>query len=418
MKKLVVIGAGMASGRMLEYLTQESADFEITVFNAEPRGTYNRIMLSPVLAGEKTLTEIITHSTDWYEARGIACRFGERVVSIDTVKKQVMGEKGAVSYDKLVIATGSSSFILPIKGSHLEGVIGYRDVEDTLHMIETAKGPSAKVVVIGGGVLGLEAAAGLKSHGADVTVLHNTPFLMNRQLDQKAAGLLQSEIEARGIRVICDAKTEEILGVDGRVSALRIEGYPEISCDLVVMAAGIRPNVQLARDAGLDVNRAITVNRAMKTSDPDVFALGECVECEGELFGLVAPLFDQARVVADTLQGKLAHFESKDIITKLKVTGCNLFSAGDFVGDEFTQSIVFDDPMNTAYRKVVLRDDRVVGAILYGETNDGTWFYDLIQKQVNVSEIRDTLLFGPAYQDKDILALAGVEEIEPLRATA
>ncbi|WIV50591.1 FAD-dependent oxidoreductase [Marivivens sp. LCG002] len=417
MKKLVVIGAGMASGRLLDHLTREHASFEVTLFNAEPRGTYNRIMLSSVLAGEKNLDEIITHPASWYEARGITCRFGEKVIGIDPKGKTVFGEKGPVRYDKLVIATGSSSFIIPIEGCRLDGVIGYRDVEDTLCMIESAGKSVRDVVVIGGGVLGLEAAAGLRARGAHVTVLHNTSYLMNRQLDEVAAGFLRSAIEARGISVICGAKTQGILGDYGKVTAVEVEGISPIKADLVVMAAGIRPNVDLAKAAGLDKGRAIKVSASLQTSDPDIYALGECIEFQDQTFGLVAPIFEQAKVLSERLLGRNARFEIKKASTKLKVTGCDLFSAGDFDEDEGTESLVYTDPLNAQYRKVVLKENRVHGVVLYGDTRDGNWFFDLVQSKTDISSIRDTLLFGPAYQDLD-LASADPQPAEQLRAIA
>lgn len=417
MKKLVVIGAGMASGRLLDHLTQEQASFEVTLFNAEPRGTYNRIMLSSVLAGEKRLDEIMTHPASWYEARGVICRFGEKVIGIDPKGKTVFGEKGPVRYDKLVIATGSSSFIIPMEGSRLDGVIGYRDVEDTLRMIESAGNSVRDVVVIGGGVLGLEAAAGLQARGAHVTVLHNTSYLMNRQLDEVAAGFLRSAIEARGIRVICGAKTQGILGDDGKVTAVEVEGIPPIKADLVVMAAGIRPNVDLGKAAGLDMGRAIRVSASLQTSDPDIYALGECIEFQGLTFGLVAPIFDQAKVLSERLLGRHANFEIKETSTKLKVTGCDLFSAGDFDADEGTETLVYTDPFNAQYRKVVLKDNRVHGVVLYGDTRNGNWFFDLIQSKTDISSIRETLLFGRAFQDLDFASF-DPHPTEQLRAIA
>lgn len=419
MKKLVVIGAGMASGRLLEHLAQAGSEFEVTVFNAEPRGTYNRIMLSPVLAGEKTLDEIITHSAEWYESRGIICRFGEKVVGIDPKTKTVFGEKGATRYDKLVIATGSSSFIIPLDGHQLAGVIGYRDVEDTQRMVECAGTTAKDIVVIGGGLLGLEAAAGLQKRGARVTVLHNMPFLMNRQLDEASAKLLEAALEQRGIRVICGAKTERIQGENGKVVAVEVESHEPIKADLVVMAAGIRPNIDLGKAAGLEMGRAIKVNGSMQTSDPAIFALGECVEYNGEMFGLVAPIFDQAKIVAENLLGRNAEFKSQDVSTKLKVTGCDLFSAGQFEGGEGTQSIIFSDPINAHYRKVVVQNDCVVGVVLYGDTRDGNWFFDLIQAKIDISAIRETLIFGPAFQEFDLLSAKADEPLpEPLRAIA
>ena len=306
-QRLVVIGAGMASGRMIEHLLDGAPEgWDITLFNAEPRGNYNRLMLSPVLSGEKTYDEIVTHDDGFYAARGIACRFGETVTRIDRARKVVVSAGGETPYDRLVIATGSAPFIIPVAGRDLPGVVTYRDLEDTNAMI-AASAPGAKAVVIGGGLLGLEAAAGMAARGADVTVIHLMGHLMERQLDPAAGYLLQKDLERRGIRVHCKGATKAILGRD-RVEAVLLEDGTVYGADLVCMAVGIRPEVRIATDAALDVGRGITVDARMQTSDPSIFALGECVEFEEQLFGLVAPLYDQARVLADVLNGGDAAF--------------------------------------------------------------------------------------------------------------
>ncbi|MBV1904115.1 MAG: FAD-dependent oxidoreductase, partial [Marinosulfonomonas sp.] len=300
-QKLVIIGAGMASGRMLEELFERAPNaYDVTLFGAEPRGNYNRIMLSPVLAGEKTYEEIITHDADWYRAHNVNCRFGETVVKIDRKRKQLTSSGGVTEYDKLVIATGSASFFIPVAGNDLPGVIGFRDLSDVEAMLDAAKSPGGRAVVIGGGLLGLEAAAALNEQGMNVTVLHLMDHLMDRQLDPAAGYLLQKELESRGIRVVCNAHTNAIVG-DGRVEAVLLEGDVTFQADLVVMAAGIRPEVRLANDAGLHVERGIVVDDAMLTSDPDILAVGECVEHDGTVYGLVAPLYDMAKVLARTL---------------------------------------------------------------------------------------------------------------------
>ncbi|WP_170525868.1 nitrite reductase large subunit NirB [Ruegeria arenilitoris] len=408
-QKLVVIGAGMASGRVLEHLTETAPDvFDITLFNAEPRGNYNRIMLSPVLSGEKTYEDIVTHDGDWYAQRGIACRFGEHVVKIDREMKVVEGENGHVPYDKLLIATGSAPFIIPVPGKDLPGVISYRDLDDTNAMIDAAaKGGNA--VVIGGGLLGLEAAAGLAERGMTVTVVHLMGHLMERQLDEAAGYLLRKDLERRGITVRTQASTKAILG-EGRAEAVLLESGETLPADLVVMAVGIRPETRLATDAGLDVARGIEVNAQMQSSDPDVMAVGECVEFEGHLFGLVAPLFDQAKVVANTLLGQPDAFVVKELATKLKVTGCDLFSAGDFAEGEGRDDIVFRDPARGVYKRLVIEDDRLIGAVMYGDTADGSWFFGLIKDGTDIDEMRDTLIFGPAYQ--------GGDTADPLSAVA
>ena len=304
-QRLVVIGAGMASGRVLEHLVEAAPDaFDITLFNAEPRGNYNRIMLSPVLSGEKTYAEIVTHDADWYARHGIATRFGEHVTRIDRARRVVATAKGETPYDHLLIATGSAPFIIPVPGRELKGVVTYRDLDDTEAMIAAAR-PGAKAVVIGGGLLGLEAAAGLALRGIDVTVIHLMGHLMERQLDPAAGYLLQKALEARCIRIHCKGATKAILGHD-RVEAVLLEDGTTYGADLVVMAVGIRPETRLATDAGLDVGRGITVSDAMVTSDPAILAVGECVEHERQLFGLVAPLYDQAKVAAATLLGQEA----------------------------------------------------------------------------------------------------------------
>ncbi|SON55909.1 Nitrite reductase [NAD(P)H] [Hartmannibacter diazotrophicus] len=398
MQKLVVIGAGMASGRALDYLFETDPQaYEVTLFNAEPRGNYNRIMLSPVLSGEKSYDEIVTHDDAWYAEHKVTCRFGEKVVGIDRDRKVVIGEKGEVPYDKLIVATGSVPFIIPLEGRDLPGVISYRDLDDTNAMIEASGEPGRKAVVIGGGLLGLEAAAGLRLRGMDVTVLHLAGHLMERQLDESAGYLLQKDLEKRGIDVITRASTKAILG-SNRVEGVVLEDGTELKADLVVMAVGIRPSVQVAKEAGLQVGRAIVVDAQMRTSDPDIYAVGECVEFNGTLFGLVAPLYDQARVLARSLLGEDGAFVVKELSTKLKVTGCDLFSAGDFAEGNGREDIVLRDPSRGVYKRLVIEDDRLIGAVMYGDTADSNWFFDLIRDGSSVSEMRETLIFGPAFQ--------------------
>lgn len=409
-QNLVVIGAGMATGRVLEHLTEmDPGAYHITLFNAEPRGTYNRIMLSPVLSGEKNFDEIVTHDADWYATHGVCCRFGERVAGVDPVAKTVTSETGAVlSYDKLLFGTGSDPVMIPLPGHDLAGVIAYRDLEDTQDMM--AMGSGNRVVVIGGGLLGLEAAAGMAARGADVTVVHLMEHLMERQLDAAAGYLLRNSLEAKGITILCGASSREILGADGHVRALRLEDGTELPCDLLVMAVGIRPGIALAQAAGLAVGRGIHVDDQMATSVPDILAVGECVEHDGAVFGLVAPLYDQAKVVAQTLLGQTAAFVQKSLSTKLKVTGCDLFSAGDFADGDGREDIVFRDPARGVYKRLVIEGDRLIGAVLYGDTEDGTWFFGLIRDKVPIDDMRETLIFGPAGQ--------GGAPADPLSAVA
>ncbi|MEH6831149.1 MAG: nitrite reductase large subunit NirB [Sulfitobacter sp.] len=396
-EKLIVIGAGMATGRMLEHLFDAGAEYDVTLFNAEARGNYNRIMLSPVLSGDKTYGEIVTHDDAWYAEHNVNCRFGERIAGIDRAAKTVTAENGDVlPYDKLVFGTGSNPFIIPMPGHDLEGVIAYRDLEDTERMMDL--GPDNKCVVIGGGLLGLEAAAGMAARGVDVTVVHIMGHLMERQLDEAAGYLLRRALIDKGITVKCSANSKEILGENGKVKALLLDDGTELPCDLLVMAVGIRPNVKLAQDSGLAVGKGIHVDDQMLTSDADVLAVGECVEHDGAIFGLVAPLYDQAKVAAQTLMGGQAQFVQKELSTKLKVTGCDLFSAGDFADGEGREDIVFRDPARGVYRRLVIENNVVKGAVMYGDTADSNWFFGLIRDKTDIADMRETLIFGPAYQ--------------------
>lgn len=408
-EKLVVIGAGMASGRMLKHLFEGDPDrYSVTLFGEEPRGNYNRIMLSPVLSGEKTYKEIVTHDADWYSANRVDCRFGEAVTRIDRDRKVVVSASGETPYDKLLIATGSSPFVIPVPGSKLDGVVTYRDLDDTNAMIAAA-GSGRKAVVIGGGLLGLEAAAGLQARGMDVTVLHLMGHLMERQLDEAAGYLLKAELERRGIRVHVLANTHEIQGED-RVTGVRLDDGTVYPADIVVMAVGIRPNVELAKSAGLACGRGLHVDDAMVTSDADILAVGECVEHGGTCYGLVAPLYDMARVAAQTLLGQDAAYRGSITSTKLKVTGIDLFSGGDFSDGEGREEIVYRDPGAGVYKRLVLVENRIVGIVLYGDTADGGWFFGLLKDGTDISDMRDTLIFGPAY--------AGGSPLDPMAAVA
>ncbi|PWR22272.1 nitrite reductase large subunit NirB [Zavarzinia compransoris] len=410
-RRLVVIGNGMAAGRMLEHLTELAPGaHEITVFGAEPRVNYNRILLSPVLSGEKTFEQIVTHDDQWYETRGITLVKGGEITAVDRAAKTVTARDGNVTpYDALVIATGSSPFIVPVPGHRLPGVVAYRDLDDVDAMLAAAE-QGGSAVVIGGGLLGLEAAAGLKMRGMDVTVLHLMPTLMERQLDVAAGYLLQQAMEARGIRVICRANTHSILGED-RVTGVRLDDGTEIPARIVVMAVGIRPNAALAKAAGLAVNRGLMVDDHLRTDDPAVFAVGECVEHRGQCYGLVAPLFDMARVLAAQLAGDAsAAYEGSVTSTKLKVTGVDLFSAGDFAEGEGREDIVLRDAARGIYKRLVIKDDRLIGAVMYGETADGGWFFDLLRNATPIAEMRDTLIFGRSF--------AGGAALDPMAAVA
>jgi nitrite reductase (NADH) large subunit len=400
----------MAPGRALERLFERAPDrYAVTIFNAEPRVNYDRIMLSPVLSGEKTFEEIIIHGDGWYVKHGVTLYKGARVTTIDRQSKTVTAQfidSGAgmrprnppvtVPYDRLIIATGSTPVIIPVPGHDLAGVLTYRDLDDVEAMLRAARSRGS-AVVIGGGLLGLEAAAGLKEQGMDVTVVHLMPTLMERQLDAAAGHLLRRAIEARGIKVITRANTKAIHGT-GRVEAVELEDGATIPADLVVMAVGIRPNAQIARDAGLAVNRGIIIDSQARTSDPDIFALGECAEAEGQVFGLVAPLYEMANVVAAQLAGdREIRFKPSATATRLKVTGINLFSAGDFAEGKDREEIVLRDAARGNYRRLVLENNRIIGVVMYGDTGDGSWFFDLLKREVDVGEMRETLIFGRSH---------------------
>lgn len=397
--KLVMIGNGMAGVRTLEELLKIAPDlYDITVFGAEPHPNYNRILLSPVLAGEQTFDDIVLNDLAWYADHGIELRLGRKVLEIDRVRRQVIADDGSrATYDRLLIATGSRPFMLPIPGNTLDGVIGYRDIADTRLMLDSAT-RHRRAVVIGGGLLGLEAAHGLKLRGMDVSVVHNGATLLERQLDERAGRLLQAALESRGLHFALGKQTSELIGnAAGRVSAVRFSDGESLPADLVVMAAGIRPNIELAQRAGLPCARGILVDDTLQSFDPRIYAVGECVSHRGVAYGLVAPLFEQAHVCASHLamQGYRRYLGSLTS-TKLKVTGIELFSAGDFAAGPGTQRITLDDPTTGSYRKLVLKNDVLVGACLYGDTADGAWYLQLIREGRNVAAIRDQMMFGEA----------------------
>jgi nitrite reductase (NADH) large subunit len=396
-QKLVLVGNGMAGVRTLEELLKIAPDmYDITVFGAEPHPNYNRILLSPVLAGEMEVKDIILNDLAWYEQHGITLHLGHKVAKIDRVKRKIITEGGTEEpYDRLLLATGSTPFILPVPGKDLPGVIAYRDIADTDTMIEAAKNHS-HAVVIGGGLLGLEAANGLMLRGMDVTVVHVMPWLMERQLDKAAATLLQKSLEAKGLKFKLEKQTQElVVGESGRVAALRFKDGEVIPADLVVMSVGIRPNTALAESAGIHCNRGVVVDDTLQTFDPRVYAVGECVNHRGTAYGLVAPLFEQAKVCANHLAHHgIGRYAGSVTSTKLKVTGLDLFSAGDFMGDKDTEDIVFSDPAAGIYKKLVLKENKLVGAVLYGDTADGSWYFQLIRDGQDVHELRDHLMFG------------------------
>ncbi len=397
-EKLVCIGNGMAGIRTVEELLKLNPEqYDITVFGAEPHNNYNRILLSPVLSGEKTINDIILNDDEWYRDNKITLHKGHKITEIDRVNRQVISDRGeVVEYDRLLLATGSSPFIIPVPGNDLPGVVAFRDINDVDKMLEAAK-KSKHAIVIGGGLLGLEAANGLMKQGMDVSVVHVLDTLMNRQLDNAAAVLLQTELEKRGLKFLMEAHTEAILGSD-HVTGIRFKDGREVPADLIVMAVGIRPNTELAKSAGLHCENGIVVNDTLQTFDPRVYAVGECVQHRGQAYGLVAPLFEQAKVCANHLaKYGIARYEGSVTSTKLKVTGIDLFSAGDFIGDEESEQIVFQDAHRNIYKKLVIKGNRIQGAVMYGDTMDGSWYFQLMRDETDIAEFRENILFGKAH---------------------
>jgi nitrite reductase (NADH) large subunit len=396
-ERLVVVGNGMAGMRTVaELIKLDPMRYDITVFGAEPYVNYDRIMLSSVLAGEKSLDEIEINSREWYEQNRIALHAGDAVVAIDTASRTVTSASGVVvSYDRLLLATGSKPLVPPIPGLTLPGVCTFRDIRDVDTMIAAAA-TQQRAVVIGGGLLGLEAAWGLKRRGMEVAVVHLMPTLMERQLDVPSGRLLQRDLTERGLNFFTDGQTEEVTGTD-HVTGVRLADGREAPADLVVVAIGIRPDIALAKAAGLEVNRGIVVGDNMATSDPAVFAVGECVEHRGQCFGLVAPLWDQAKVAAHHLAGGEAMiFAPQATATKLKITGIDLYSAGLLNAGEDEEEIVLNDARRRAYRKLVLRQGKLVGIVLYGDVADGPWYYEKLKRGEDVSEIADRMILGEA----------------------
>jgi nitrite reductase (NADH) large subunit len=393
--KLIVIGNGMAGVKTLEHLLNIAPNFyDITVFGTEPHPNYNRILLSPVLAGEMTLNDIVINDRAWYASHGVTLHLGKTIIRIDRKRRIVIADDGTEApYDRLLLATGSSAVKLPIPGNDLKNVVTYRDIGDTQSMIDislTAK----RAVVIGGGLLGLEAANGLALRGMEVTVVHVMPWLMERQLDQHAANTLQRALEARGVMFRLEASTTEIIGIDGKVSAITFKSGDPIETDLVVMAVGIRPNVWLAESCGLHINRGIVVDDTLQTYDPRIYAVGECVAHRGVSYGLVAPLYDMACVCATHLAEVGSHYYLGTVpSTRLKVTGVDVFSAGNFMGTKTSEAIVLKDPRNGIYRKLVIENNLLIGSVLIGDTSAATQYVDMIATKKNIAAMRNELMF-------------------------
>jgi nitrite reductase (NADH) large subunit len=407
-EQLVVVGNGMAGMRAVEELLSRAPDrYDITVVGAEVHTNYNRILLSSVLAGDKTLDEIVINPRSWYDEHKIRLIAGNRAAAIDRAGRKVTLADGiVVPYGKLLLATGSRPMAPPIPGLGLANVRAFRDIADVEAMIDATK-TARRAVVIGGGLLGLEAAWGLKRRGMSVALVHLMPTLMERQLDAAAATLLHRDLDARGIAFFTKSQTEEILGTDRAEGVLLADGRT-IPADLVVLAIGVRPNIDLARDAKLDVNRGILVGDDMATSDPNIYAVGECIEHNGQVFGLVAPIWDQAKVCGARLAGDVvAAYVPPPVFTSLKITGVDVFSAGVLAAaDDAEEEITLHDAKRGLYKKIILRDDRVVGSVLYGSVADGPWYVQLMRDKVDVSACRDLIVFGRDFAEQASPALS------------
>jgi nitrite reductase (NADH) large subunit len=397
---LVVIGNGMAAARFAEELSSRALGrYAVAVVGEEPRLAYNRVLLSSVLAGEVASSDIELKPSGWWRDRGITLRYGCRATAIDARARTVaLADGRALPFSKLVLATGSQPIRPPLPGMSLPGVITFRDINDIWTIWHRA-GTGDRVVVIGGGLLGLEAAYGLAKAGARVTVLHLMDRLMERQLDPHAAAMLRRAVEAKGIEVVLNADTAEISGHD-RVEGVTLKGGRTIEADAVVVAIGIRPSADLAREAGITVKRGIVVDDALETNIEGIHAIGECAEHRGICYGLVEPAHEQARVLAKNLAGREAHYAGSVLATNLKVSGVNVFSAGDFLGREGTDEIVLSDPGFGVYKKLVVADGRLTGAVLFGDTADGLWYLDLIRSGAEIAAIRDDLAFGRALAER------------------
>lgn len=430
-RKLVVVGNGMAGMKTVEQLLELAPGaYEITVFGAEPHPNYNRILLSPVLAGDKQVDDIILNPIEWYRDKNVALHLGDSVVAIDRTRRKVRSASGIeVGYDRLLLATGSRPLILPVPGADLRGVVTFRDLQDVEAMLAAAQ-TCRRAVVIGGGLLGLEAAHGLMQQGMDVTVVHLSDTLMERQLDREAASLLQASLEQRGLKFRMGARTARILEapagtctdettgmatltIEGdaanaaqaqeggaqpssaRVGGVRFDDGSEIATDLVVMAAGIHPNIDLARSAGLRCDRGVLVNDTLQTFDPCIYAVGECVQHRNNTYGLVAPLFEQAEVCATHLaELGIGRYRGSMVSTRLKINGIDLFSAGDFIGGPSSESLVLRDARRGVYKRVVIEDNKLRGALLYGDVKDAPWYAELITANRDIGALRDHLLSG------------------------
>ena len=395
-ESLVIVGNGMAAARLVDELARVALGrYAIAVIGDEPRLAYNRVLLSSVLAGETASHEIELRPANWWRDRGVTLKYGCAVSEIDVGRRElkIAGEE-SVGFSKLVLATGSSPLRLNVPGAGLPGVSSFRDSRDVDLLLALAAAKK-RVVVIGGGLLGLEAAYGLAKAGAPVTLLHLMDRLMERQLDAPAAALLKSLVEKKGIDVLLNANTARILG-QSRAEAVELADGRQIDADAVIFAAGIRPNVALAKEAGIPVNRGIVVDDRLQTGTDDIFALGECAEHRGICYGLVEPAYEQAKALAQHLAGRSAAYQGSVVATNLKVSGVNVFSAGDFLGTDRSEAIVFSDVRRGTYRKLVIDDGRLAGAVLVGDTVDARWYLELIRNRENIAGVRRDMMFGRA----------------------
>ncbi|WP_336154990.1 NADPH-nitrite reductase [Bacillus sp. 204(2023)] len=412
-KQLVLVGNGMAGVRAIEEILSVAKDeFQITIFGAEPHPNYNRILLSKVLQGDTDIKDITLNDWDWYEENNIQLYTNETVIKVDTENKTVITDADRIQpYDELILATGSLPFILPIPGADKKGVTAFRDIKDTDTMLAASK-QYKKAAVIGGGLLGLEAARGLLNLGMDVSVIHLAPFLMERQLDATAGRLLQNELEKQGMTFLLEKQTEEIVG-DDRVEGLRFKDGTSIEADLVVMAVGIRPNTTLGAESGIPVNRGIIVNDYMQTEIPHIYAVGECAEHRGIAYGLVAPLYEQAKVLAKHICGiETKPYEGSVLSTQLKVSGVEVFSAGDFNESEEKKAIKVFDEQDGIYKKIVLRGNQIVGAVLFGDSSEGNRLFSMIQKEADISETSKISILQPLSQEAGTSITAAMSDDE------
>lgn len=402
-RRLVVIGNGMAAMRAVEELIELAPGrYDVTVFGAEPHGAYNRVLLSPLLAGEKSAPEVQTHPPQWYAQHGIVLHSGDPVLQIDRARRSVRSSRGLeVGYDRLLIATGSLPVQLGIPGMGLPGVLTFRNLEDVDAMLEASR-QHRRAVVIGGGLLGLEAASGLARRGLAVTVVHLQAHLMEQQLDAPAADMLRQELEQRGLKFLLPATTVAIEGAE-RVEGVRLADGGSLTADLVVVTCGVRPNIELAQAAGLRCDRGILVDDTLQTYDPAVYAVGECVQHRDHTYGLVAPLWDQARVCAAYLAERGARrYQGSRLSTQLRVSGIDVFSAGSCQDSARGESLVLRDPRRGIYKRLLIENNRIRGAVLYGDTSDGPYYFDLINEGRDIGALRDQLIFGaphPAASD-------------------